>query len=259
MHNRRIGKCFYAEYIQTTDDCEDFGAICHNGLAGNFLCETCFKRKNCDGTLRLDCCHICEIETISDIDMKCTTEKIDSLSDIDCFIEEYTVNGDCKNINQGNRQFEKKIAETEVQCPALATTVVDRRIIDGQTCVTEKFVNFSGESKITLRYPRWENMPSSCSNAWSFFDCKLREHEREHYRIGMAHCENARIALQELSSSEHCSTDPSLAESAAYNDLQEQINQAKILLERVGIAQQDEFDQETNHGNVTLDCSCEQS
>ena len=253
----REGKCFDAEYIQTTEGCEDFGAICHKGLAGNFLCETCLlKRDGCDRTPRLDCCQVCEIETITDIDFKCTSDKNELTKDIECLIEEYFFSGDCAKMNQGNAYLRNRVAEMENKCPAIAKTNRNVREIADQTCVTIRVSKIDEAPTPILRYPKWEDMPAGCADGWKIFDCKLREHEREHYRIGLALCENARIALQELSSAEHCSNDPAQAEAEALADLDAKITDTKEILNRIGQDEQDDFDKASNHGNVAMQCPC---
>ena len=40
-----VGKCFSAEYKLTTEGCENYGAICHKGLVGNFCVRAVLSKQ----------------------------------------------------------------------------------------------------------------------------------------------------------------------------------------------------------------------
>ena len=232
----------------------------HNGLAGNFLCESCIVEQICGVIVEVHCCKTCQVDPDMQNDMTCNAAELALLEDgPDCLIEEYFVSSGCQSVNEGAQRLGGNIAEMEVICPSATTPEIIERQNGSQTCVTVKAGTYSDTPIPILRYPKWTGMPEQCAGAWDLFDCFLRIHEEEHYHIGMSTCENMKIELASIKSTEHCAEDYEQALSAAINEYHALRSAMEQNVARSGQTSQDEFDAKTNHGNVTLDCSCEQS
>ena len=251
-----VGKCFSAEYKLTTEGCENYGAICHKGLAGNFLCESCVVKTDCSGSSSLQCCHTCETDPDMQRDFPCSETTLSLVSeDVDCVIQEYYTS--CLDFQEnGSKLLGGLNAETEVQCNPSSKKELQSSIKNGQTCILMKTTDVALSPVTILRYPKIMNLSTSCEGAWSRFDCELRKHEEEHYHIGMSICENVRTSLTGLSSGEHCSEVPEQAENAASTELDSLIDSTEGLIYHSGQNEQDSFDEKTNHGGVYLACPC---
>ena len=250
-----VGKCFEADYKLTSDGRENYGAICHKGLAGNFLCDSCIVEKKCGNSSRLYCCHTCQVDPNMQNDFKCSEEDLSLIAeDLDCGIEEYEI--DCADINSGSMHLGGYSAETEVLCAPQANKEVLQSIKNGKICVTIKTKEAGIFPSTIMRYPKLSNVPMTCKDALEIFDCEPRAHEREHYKKGLAACNEMLFDLQNISSLAICSSDPDLALSEANNDYDEKFFDAIKISMKISQETQDRFDLETNHGNVPFSCSC---
>ena len=250
-----IGKCFEAEYKLTTEGCENYGAICHKGLAGNFLCESCIVKSVCGDSSSLQCCHTCETDPDMQRDFPCSETTLSLVSeDIECFIHEYFIS--CSDFQEGKNHLGGLSAETKVKCYSTPKIDMKNSTKNGQTCVVAQVTDVTVSPTTILTYPKIVDLSNTCDALWPRFDCELRKHEEEHYRIGMSACENSQISLTGIVSSEHCSDDPKQAEDVAIQELDALYKKEEQNLYRSGQTEQDDFDVRTKHGDIHFACSC---
>ena len=249
------GRCFEAEYKLTTEGCENYGAICHKGLVGNFLCESCVVKTDCSGSSSLQCCHTCETDPDMQRDFPCSETTLSLVSeDIECYISEYFTS--CSDFKEGKTPLGGFNAETEVRFDSIEKIDTAHSTKNGQTCVVAQTTSVTVSPTTILRYPKIESLSNTCAEFWPRFDCELRKHEEEHYHIGLSACEDIRIALSGLMSEEYCAENFSQAESMARKNLTEYIDKIKEDIYRSGQIEQDDFDVRTNHENLYFICSC---
>jgi predicted secreted Zn-dependent protease len=127
----------------------------------------------------------------------------------------------------------------------------------GMVCIGAKVLNSTVNPQATVEMPDWKNKPASCQSAWEQFMCELRAHERTHAEIGERNCRSAANAMSGLTV-KACAANESSARAAADKKLAEAAKQAGLQVAIAGQAEQDEFDRETDHGSITMDCSCEE-
>ena len=156
------GRCFEAEYKLTTEGCENYGAICHKGLAGNFLCESCVVKTDCSGSSSLHCCHTCETDPDMQRDFPCSETTLSLVSeDVDCVIQEYYTS--CLDFQEnGSKLLGGLNAETEVQCNPSSKKELQSSIKNGQTCILMKTTDVALSPVTILRYPKIMNLSTSC-------------------------------------------------------------------------------------------------
>jgi predicted secreted Zn-dependent protease len=185
------------------------------------------------------------------IDMKCSQDQLEDSEEIICDQKLIPFSGKCSN----NGPIGGSFAETRVLCDPTSISKITQTEADGQICVqiVNESVNVSSKTELTM--PDWKNKPEKCASMWDNFICKLREHEKEHHKMGVQTCSDMGSAIQAIVV-ESCASTHEAAQKQALSDYRREFQNAIGLSMRIGQDIQDEFDSDTNHGNLMLDCSC---